>query len=36
VAPDSDQILPVRAGELTRSDGSDGSYHVVYVDIETG
>jgi hypothetical protein len=36
VAPDSDQILPVRAGELTRSDGSNGSHHVIYVDIETG
>jgi hypothetical protein len=36
VAPDSDQVLRVRAGELTRPDGSDGSYHVVYVDIETG
>jgi hypothetical protein len=36
VAPDSDQVLRVRAGELSRPDGSDGSYHVVYVDIETG
>jgi hypothetical protein len=36
VAPDSDQILPVRAGELTRTDGSSGTYYVVYVDLETG
>jgi hypothetical protein len=36
VAPDSDQVLLVRAGELTRSDGANGSYHVVYVDLQTG
>jgi hypothetical protein len=36
VAPDSDQILPVRAGELTRTDGSSGTHYVVYVDLETG
>ncbi|HEX6579086.1 MAG TPA: hypothetical protein VF082_12045 [Jiangellaceae bacterium] len=36
VAPNSDQVLPVRAGELTRSDGSNGTYHVVYVDLQTG
>lgn len=36
VAPNSDQVLLVRAGELTKSDGSDGLYHVVYVDLQTG
>ncbi len=36
VAPDSDQVLMVRAGELEKPDGSSGTYHVVYVDIETG
>ncbi len=36
VAPESDQVLLVRAGELTKSDGSDGLYHVVYVDLQTG
>jgi hypothetical protein len=36
VAPNSDQVLPVRAGELTRSDGSNGLYYVVYVDLQTG
>ena len=32
VAPGSDQVLPVRVGELTRPDGS----HVVAVDIKNG
>jgi hypothetical protein len=36
VAPNSDQVLPVRAGELTRSDGIDGTHYVVYVDLQTG
>jgi hypothetical protein len=36
VAPDSDQVLMVRAGELTKPDGAGGLYHVVYVDLETG
>ena len=36
VAPNSDQVLNVRAGELTKPDGTGGTYHVVYVDIETG
>jgi hypothetical protein len=36
VAPDSDQVLPVRAGELTRSGGSNGPVYVVYVDLQTG
>jgi hypothetical protein len=26
----------VRAGELTKPDGSGGLYHVVYVDVQTG
>lgn len=36
VAPDSDQVLLIRAGELTRPDGSGGFYHVVHVDVQTG
>ena len=36
VAPDSDQVLQVRAGELTKPDDAGGSYYVVYVDVETG
>ena len=34
--PDSDQVLLVRAGELTKSDGAGGTFYVVYVDIQTG
>jgi hypothetical protein len=36
VAPNSDQILLVRAGELTKADDAGGTYYVVHVDIETG
>ena len=36
VAPDSDQVLLVRAGELTKTDGAGGLFYVVYVDIQTG
>jgi hypothetical protein len=36
VAPNSDQVLHVRAGELTKPEQTGGTYHVVYVDIETG
>jgi hypothetical protein len=36
VAPNSDQVLLVRAGELTKADDTGGTYYVVYVDIETG
>jgi hypothetical protein len=36
VAPNSDQVLAVRAGELTKPDDTGGTYHVVYVDVETG
>ena len=36
VAPDSDQVLLVRAGELTKPDGAGGMFYVVYVDIQTG
>jgi hypothetical protein len=32
VAPDSDQVLPIRVGELTRPDG----LHVVALDIKNG
>lgn len=36
VAPDSDQILPVRAGELEKPDGEGGVFYVVYVDVQSG
>jgi hypothetical protein len=36
VAPNSDQVLLVRAGELTKSDGAGGTFYVIYVDIQTG
>jgi hypothetical protein len=36
VAPNSDQVLLVRAGELTKPDDAGGTYYVVYVDIENG
>ena len=36
VAPNSDQVLLVRAGELTKPDGAGGMFYVVYVDIQTG
>jgi hypothetical protein len=36
VAPNSDQVLQVRTGELTKPDQPGGTYHVVYVDIATG
>jgi hypothetical protein len=36
VAPNSDQVLLVRAGELRKPDGSNGFYYVVYVDLQTG
>jgi hypothetical protein len=36
VAPNSDQVLLVRAGELTKSDGAGGTFYVVYVDIQAG
>ncbi|MBD0292308.1 MAG: hypothetical protein ICV70_01870 [Jiangellaceae bacterium] len=36
VAPDSDQVLPVRAGELEKPDGAGGTFYVVYVDVQSG
>jgi hypothetical protein len=36
VAPASDQVLLIRAGELKRPDGSDDFYYVVHVDVQTG
>jgi hypothetical protein len=33
VAPNSDRVLAIRAGELTRSDGSGGVYNIVHIDI---
>lgn len=34
VAPGSDQVLPIRAGELTKDDGSGGTLYVVHVDVQ--
>ena len=34
VAPGSDQVLPVRVGELKKDDGSGGSFYVVHVDVQ--
>ena len=36
VAPASDQVLPIRAGELRKPDGAGGFYYVVYVDVQDG
>ncbi len=36
VAPASDQVLPIRAGELKKPDGAGGFYYVVYVDVQDG
>jgi len=36
VAPDSDQVLQIRAGELTKPDGEGGFYYVVHVDVQNG
>lgn len=36
VAPDSDQVLLVRAGELTKLDEAGGTHYVVYVDLQSG
>ena len=33
VAPGGDQALPIRAGELTKGDGSGGTFFVVHVDV---
>ena len=34
VAPGSDQVVPIRAGELTKSDGAGGTFYVVHVDVK--
>jgi len=36
VAPDSDQVLHIRAGEHTQPDGAGGVYYVVHVDVQNG
>jgi hypothetical protein len=36
VAPNSDQVLKIRAGELKKPDGSGGFYYVVHFDVQTG
>ncbi|TMM43865.1 MAG: hypothetical protein E6F99_00405 [Actinobacteria bacterium] len=36
VAPDSDQVLAIRTGELRKPDGSGGFYYVVHVDVQNG
>ncbi len=33
VAPNSDQVLPIRAGELKKPDGSGDFYYVVHIDV---
>jgi hypothetical protein len=34
VAPGSDQVLPIRTGELKKDDGSGGTFYVVHVDVQ--
>jgi len=36
VAPGSDQVLPIRAGELKKPDGGGGFYYVVHFDVQNG
>jgi len=36
VSPNSDQALAIRAGELTKPDGSGGQYYVIHVDVRNG
>jgi hypothetical protein len=36
VAPASDQVLKIRAGELKRPDGAGGFFYVVHFDVQTG
>jgi hypothetical protein len=36
VAPASDQVLPIRAGELKKSDGAHEFFYVVHVDVQNG
>jgi hypothetical protein len=35
-APDSDQVLPVRAGELVKVDGEGGSPYTIALDVRSG
>jgi hypothetical protein len=34
VAPGSDQVLPLRTGELKKPDGAGGYYYVVHIDVQ--
>jgi hypothetical protein len=36
VAPDSDQILAIRTGELRKPDGAGGLYYVMHFDVMNG
>ena len=36
VAPGSDQILPLRTGELKKPDGAGGFFYVVHLDVQNG
>ncbi len=36
VAPGSDQVLKIRAGELKRPDSAGGFFYVVHFDVQTG
>jgi hypothetical protein len=36
IAPDSDQVLQIRAGEHERPDGAGGIYYVVHIDVQNG
>jgi hypothetical protein len=36
VAPNSDQVLEIRAGELKKPDGVGGTYYVVHFDVQNG
>jgi hypothetical protein len=36
VMPASDQVLPIRAGELKKPDGAGGFFYVVHVDVQSG
>ncbi|HEY7175344.1 MAG TPA: hypothetical protein VH442_10540 [Micromonosporaceae bacterium] len=36
VATNSGQVLAIRAGELTRRDGSGGVYNIVHIDVRNG
>jgi hypothetical protein len=35
-APNSDQVLPIRAGELKKPDGAGGFFYVVHFDVQAG